>query len=72
MSDTACEPHADFPQVTPKQAAFVRFADHCIACPTCRAMDEDGANLNLPCAEQDRLREEYRKAARAVGPGGDR
>ncbi|MGX1565476.1 hypothetical protein [Streptomyces sp. NPDC055506] len=58
--------------MTPKQAAFVRFADHCATCRTCCAMDDDGANLNLPCVEQDRLHEEYRQASRAAGPGGDR
>lgn len=48
--------------------AFVRWANHCIACPTCNEVDEQGWNLNLPCAEQDRLNAEYqqaRKAARA-------
>ncbi|MFF7309209.1 hypothetical protein [Streptomyces sp. NPDC008137] len=65
-------PHADFLQVSPKQAAFVRFADHCATCPTCCAMDGEGANLNLPCAEQDRLHEEYRQASRADARGGDR
>ncbi len=66
--------HSSLPAMamTPKQAAFVRFADHCIVCRTCRAMDDDGANLNLPCAEQDRLREEYRQADRPAGRGGGR
>jgi hypothetical protein len=44
------------------QAAFVRLANHCVTCPTCRAMDATGANLNLPCPEGDRLNDEYRQA----------
>ncbi|MFC9126594.1 hypothetical protein ACFT4A_07090 [Streptomyces sp. NPDC057099] len=72
MSETACEPIPDSPQVTPTQTAFVRFADHCATCRTCCAMDDEGANLNLPCAEQDRLREGYRQAGRAAGRGGGR
>ncbi|MCT9140052.1 hypothetical protein [Streptomyces violarus] len=72
MSDTACEALADPLEVTPKQAAFVRFADHCATCRTCCAMDDDGANLNLPCAEQDWLHEEYRQVSRAAVRGGSR
>ncbi|GGX33691.1 DUF6415 family natural product biosynthesis protein [Streptomyces lomondensis] len=47
---------------TPEQAAFVRLADHCLKCPTCRAMDDEGANLGLPCETHDRLYDEYREA----------
>jgi hypothetical protein len=47
---------------TPEQTAFVRLGDHCLTCPTCRAMDDEGANLGLPCETHDRLYDEYRKA----------
>jgi hypothetical protein len=47
---------------TPEQTAFVRLGDHCLTCPTCRAMDEGGANLGLPCETHDRLYEECREA----------
>ncbi|MFH9005509.1 DUF6415 family natural product biosynthesis protein [Streptomyces afghaniensis] len=47
---------------TPEQTAFVRLGDHCLTCPTCRAMDEEGANLGLPCEIHDRLYDEYREA----------
>ncbi|WP_086563442.1 DUF6415 family natural product biosynthesis protein [Streptomyces africanus] len=53
---------------TPDQTAFVRLAQHCLTCPTCRAMDEEGANLGLPCEIHDRLYDAYREArARARG-----
>ncbi|MCF0078709.1 DUF6415 family natural product biosynthesis protein [Streptomyces lomondensis] len=44
------------------RTAFVRLADHCLTCPTCRAMDDEGANLGLPCETHDRLYDEYREA----------
>ncbi|MEU0199122.1 MULTISPECIES: DUF6415 family natural product biosynthesis protein [unclassified Streptomyces] len=44
------------------QTAFVRLADHCLTCPTCLAMDDEGANLNLPCEPHDRLYDEFREA----------
>ncbi|OUD00006.1 DUF6415 family natural product biosynthesis protein [Streptomyces swartbergensis] len=47
---------------TPEQTAFVRLAEHCLTCPTCKAMDDKGANLGLPCEEEERLNEEYRQA----------
>jgi hypothetical protein len=47
---------------TPEQTAFVRLAEHCLTCPTCRAMDDEGANLGLPCEEEERLYGEYRQA----------
>ncbi|MER7402298.1 DUF6415 family natural product biosynthesis protein [Streptomyces sp. NPDC000070] len=47
---------------TPWQTAFVRLGDHCLTCPTCRAMDDEGANLGLPCETHDRLYDEYREA----------
>jgi hypothetical protein len=50
--------------LTPWQEAFVLLANHCIACPTCSAVDAQGWNLNLPCAERDPLRAEYRQAWR--------
>jgi hypothetical protein len=51
---------------TPAQAAFVAFADHCIACATCRAMDAEGVNLNLPCATADKLNQAFKEARQAV------
>jgi hypothetical protein len=47
---------------TPEQTAFVRWADHCVTCPTCRAMDDEGVNLGLPCETHDRLYDAYREA----------
>ncbi len=47
---------------TPEQAAVRRLAEHCASCRTCRAVDETGANAELPCAESDRLYEQYRQA----------
>ncbi|MET9678815.1 DUF6415 family natural product biosynthesis protein [Streptomyces coeruleorubidus] len=47
---------------TPEQTAFVRWADHCVTCPICRAMDDEGVNLGLPCETQDRLHDQYREA----------
>ncbi|MFF5842099.1 hypothetical protein ACFY74_11600 [Streptomyces massasporeus] len=46
---------------TPAQAALW---DHCLSCPTCRATDDKGANLNLPCETAARLTAEYRQARR--------
>ena len=43
---------------------YERLAIHCTSCATCTAVDSEGANLNLPCAERARLREEYRQACR--------
>ncbi|MFE6091973.1 hypothetical protein ACFQ7M_08295 [Streptomyces massasporeus] len=70
MSETVCRTQGDSLQVDLAQAAFACFADHCVTCRTCCAMDDEGANLNLACAEQDRLREEYRHASRAAARGG--
>jgi hypothetical protein len=72
VSDAACQTQADSLQETPKQAALARFADHCATCRTCCAIDDEGVNLNLPCAEQNRLYEEYRQASRAAARGSDR
>ncbi|MEU6918522.1 DUF6415 family natural product biosynthesis protein [Streptomyces olindensis] len=47
---------------TPEQRAFMRLADHCLRCPTCRTVDDDGANARLPCEEEATLYEEYRRA----------
>ncbi|GAA2218872.1 DUF6415 family natural product biosynthesis protein [Streptomyces indiaensis] len=49
---------------SPVQAAFDRLAEHCLRCPTCRTVDEQGAHAGLPCDEESRLHEAYR-AARA-------
>ncbi|MFB7930440.1 DUF6415 family natural product biosynthesis protein [Streptomyces sp. NPDC056039] len=54
---------------TPVQRAFVRLADHCVRCPTCRAMNDHGANAGLPCEEEERLYEEHRQARRAIRQG---
>jgi hypothetical protein len=50
---------------SPWTDAFVHLADHCIACITCSAMDEEGTNLGLLCAEGERLNKEFRQARRA-------
>ncbi|WP_143645554.1 DUF6415 family natural product biosynthesis protein [Streptomyces swartbergensis] len=47
---------------TPEQTAFVHWADHCVTCPTCRAMDDEGVNLGLACETHDRLHDQYREA----------
>ncbi|MFC9129755.1 DUF6415 family natural product biosynthesis protein [Streptomyces sp. NPDC057099] len=47
---------------TPEQTAFLRLAEHCASCRTCRTADETGANAEPPCAESDRLYGEYRQA----------
>jgi hypothetical protein len=47
---------------TPEQAAFELLAEHCLTCPTCRTVDEQGAHAGLPCDEEDRLYEAYRAA----------
>ncbi|MFF5981365.1 DUF6415 family natural product biosynthesis protein [Streptomyces olindensis] len=47
---------------TPEQRAFERLADHCLRCPACRTVDDDGANARLPCEEEATLYEEYRRA----------
>ncbi|MFC9682663.1 DUF6415 family natural product biosynthesis protein [Streptomyces sp. NPDC056948] len=51
-------------EVTSMQRAFVRLADHCLGCATCRAVGDKGWNAGLPCEEESRLYEVYR-AARA-------
>ncbi|MFI7014372.1 DUF6415 family natural product biosynthesis protein [Streptomyces sp. NPDC050164] len=47
-------------EVTSEQRAFVRLADHCLKCRTCRAVDDKGWNAGLPCEEESRLYEAYR------------
>ncbi|MFF0009717.1 DUF6415 family natural product biosynthesis protein [Streptomyces tibetensis] len=47
---------------TPEQAAFKRLSDHQSRCRTCKAVGGDGMNLGLPCAEEDRLEDEFRRA----------
>ncbi|AXE85574.1 DUF6415 family natural product biosynthesis protein [Streptomyces sp. Go-475] len=52
---------------TPEQRAFVRLAEHCLRCPTCRTVDDRGWNARLFCEEERRLYGEYRRAcARAA------
>lgn len=56
---------------TPEQAAIERLTAHQLSCRTCKAVDAEGVNLALPCAEEDRLDAEYRQAraqARAQKP----
>ncbi|MGW0860975.1 DUF6415 family natural product biosynthesis protein [Streptomyces sp. NPDC002611] len=48
--------------LTPEQTAFLRLAEHCASCRTCRTADASGVNAGLPCAESDRLYGEYRQA----------
>jgi hypothetical protein len=45
--------------------AYVRLANHCSTCVKCTAVDKEGRNLELPCAEADELYEKYRQARRA-------
>ncbi len=45
---------------TPVQTAFDQLAEHCLRCPTCRTVDEQGAHAGLPCDEENRLHEAYR------------
>ncbi|BCL21856.1 hypothetical protein ACPCBX_33935 [Streptomyces tuirus] len=60
MSNTSNPSFAD----TPWTHAYVRLANHCITCATCRAVDEEGANLGLTCGAADQLSEQYRQARR--------
>ncbi|MET9757684.1 hypothetical protein ABZ016_01285 [Streptomyces sp. NPDC006372] len=53
--------HPSFDDV-PWATAFVRLANHSIACATCSAVDEQGWNLNLPCKAIDQLNEKYRQS----------
>ncbi len=52
----------------PGAAEYGRLAEHCITCPTCSAVDANGANLERPCAEDGRLREAYWQACRSSAP----
>ncbi|MER6712259.1 DUF6415 family natural product biosynthesis protein [Streptomyces sp. NPDC000877] len=47
-------------EMTSEQKAFEHLADHCLRCPTCRAVDDKGMHAGLPCAEESRLYETYR------------
>ncbi|MET9815556.1 DUF6415 family natural product biosynthesis protein [Streptomyces sp. NPDC006355] len=49
---------------TSEQTALGCLADHCLTCPTCRAVDDEGMHAGLPCEEESRLYDVYR-AARA-------
>ncbi|MFD5156591.1 DUF6415 family natural product biosynthesis protein [Streptomyces hawaiiensis] len=49
-------------EMPPEQAAFDRLAEHCLRCPTCRTVDDQGANAKLFCEEENRLHERYRAA----------
>jgi hypothetical protein len=51
---------------TPERAALRRLGDHSAKCPACRAVDDQGANANLPCSEGDRLYDEWRMARRGT------
>ena len=47
---------------TSEQTAFRHLAEHQSRCRTCKAVGDDGMNLGLPCAEEDRLEDVYRRA----------
>ncbi|MFD5227407.1 DUF6415 family natural product biosynthesis protein [Streptomyces qaidamensis] len=47
---------------TPEQTAYRHLSDHQSRCARCKAVGDDGLNLGLPCAEEDRLEDEYRRA----------
>ncbi|MDT0387791.1 hypothetical protein [Streptomyces dubilierae] len=49
---------------TPWWDAYVRLSDHCVTCPTCTAVDQQGTNLRLPCTTARQLSEEHRQAWR--------
>lgn len=55
----------DISSETGEQAALRRLGEHSARCKTCRTVDDDGANANLPCQEGERLHDEYRRARRA-------
>ncbi|MFI6855975.1 hypothetical protein [Streptomyces sp. NPDC050416] len=57
-------PYPSFVDV-PWADVYARLAKHCSTCVTCMAVDEEGVNLELPCATADRLNEEYRQGRRA-------
>ncbi|WP_406414926.1 DUF6415 family natural product biosynthesis protein [Streptomyces sp. NBC_01614] len=50
---------------TREQTALRRLGEHSVKCPACRTLDDEGANANLPCAEGERMYDEYRQARRA-------
>ncbi|MFE6408541.1 hypothetical protein ACFVOR_16580 [Streptomyces sp. NPDC057837] len=50
------------PVTAPWGPEYELLAAHHTSCPTCTAVDDQGVNLNLPCAEGRRLSEEYRMA----------
>lgn len=45
---------------------YERLAIHFSSCPTCTAVDKDGVNLGLACAEGERVSHEYRQACRGA------
>ncbi|MDQ1018627.1 hypothetical protein [Streptomyces afghaniensis] len=61
MSGTSYPSFVDAPWAD----AYARLAKHCSTCVTCTAVDEEGVNLELPCATADQLNEEFRQARRA-------
>jgi hypothetical protein len=60
MSGTPYLSFADAPWAD----AYVLLANHCSTCATCMTVDEEGVNLDLPCATADQLNEQYRQARR--------
>jgi len=46
----------------PRLPALVRLWNHCLACGTCTATDDNGVNANLACPSADALYEAYRRA----------
>ena len=50
----------------PWSPEYERLTIHFSSCPTCTAVDEGGANRNLPCAEGARVHAEYRQTRRGA------
>ncbi|MGW6735722.1 DUF6415 family natural product biosynthesis protein [Streptomyces sp. NPDC055013] len=50
---------------TREQTALRRLGEHSVKCAACRTLDDDGANVNLPCVEGEGLYDAYRQARRA-------
>ncbi|WP_031104256.1 hypothetical protein [Streptomyces sp. NRRL S-146] len=60
MNTTASQPVSG----TPWSPEYERLTIHCSSCPTCTAVDKEGANLARPCAEGRRVSAEYRQSRR--------
>ncbi|MER6350103.1 DUF6415 family natural product biosynthesis protein [Streptomyces sp. NPDC001595] len=51
-----------------KQAALLRWWNHCLDCQTCSALDDAGRNANFHCPDAHELYQAYRRAGRPVAP----